>query len=146
MEAVDAYIPLPTRETDKPFLMPVEDIFSISGRGTVVTGRVERGQLKWETKLKSLELSPTVHVLLLVLKCSVNFLILVKLVTTLVFFFVVSKREEIERGQVLAAKGSINPHTKFKCSGLYSDKRRRWTSYSFLHKDIVLSSTSVQLM
>jgi elongation factor Tu len=82
-EALDSYIPTPKREIDKPFLMPVEDVFSISGRGTVVTGRIERGVIKVGEEIEILLRG--------------------------------TKREEIERGQVLAKPGSITPHAKFEC-------------------------------
>ncbi len=115
MEAVDKYIPLPTREIDKPFLMPVEDIFTISGRGTVATGRVERGKVKVGEEVELVGLraeSPK------------------KVVTGVEMFKKLldegtagdnigvllrgTEREEIERGMVLAKPGSITPHTKFK--------------------------------
>ena len=90
MAAVDEYIPTPARAIDKPFLMPIEDVFSISGRGTVVTGRIERGVVNVGEELKS-SASKTLRKLpVLVLKCSANCLIAVKLATTLVFFCVVS--------------------------------------------------------
>ena len=114
-EALDAYIPTPKREIDKPFLMPVEDVFSISGRGTVVTGRIERGIVKVGDEIEIVGIKPTV-----------------KTVCTGVEMFRKlldegqagrqrwnplerNEGEEVERGQVLAKPGSINPHAKFEC-------------------------------
>jgi elongation factor Tu len=115
MEAVDSYIPLPQREIDKPFLMPVEDIFSISGRGTVVTGRVERGKVKIQEEIEIVGLRPEPF----------------KRVVTGVEMFKKlldegqagdnigvllrgTEKDDVERGMVLAKPGSITPHTKFK--------------------------------
>jgi elongation factor Tu len=117
MDAVDSYIPMPAREIDKPFLMPVEDIFSISGRGTVVTGRVERGQVKVQEEIEIVGLRPEPF----------------KRVVTGVEMFKKlldsgqagdnigvllrgTEKDEVERGMVLAKPGSITPHTKFKSS------------------------------
>jgi elongation factor Tu len=116
MDAVDSYIPQPKREVDKPFLMPVEDVFSIAGRGTVATGRIERGRVKVGEEIELIGLKKEV----------------MKTVVTGVEMFRKLldhgeagdnvglllrglKREEIERGQVLAAPGSITPHTTFEC-------------------------------
>jgi len=115
MEAVDNYIPLPQREVDKPFLMPVEDIFSISGRGTVVTGRVERGKVKVQEEVEIVGLRPEPFK---------------RVVTGIEMFKKLldegqagdnvgvllrgTEKDEVERGMVLAKPGSITPHTKFK--------------------------------
>ena len=115
MEAVDTYIPLPQREIDKPFLMPVEDIFSISGRGTVVTGRVERGRVKVQEEVEIVGLRPEPFK---------------RVVTGIEMFKKLldegqagdnigvllrgTEKDEVERGMVLAKPGSITPHTKFK--------------------------------
>jgi len=115
MEAIDTYIPLPQREIDRPFLMPVEDIFSISGRGTVVTGRVERGKVKVQEEVEIVGLRPEPF----------------KRVVTGVEMFKKrldegqagdnigvllrgTEKDDVERGMVLAMAGSITPHTKFK--------------------------------
>jgi elongation factor Tu len=115
MDAVDSYIPEPTRDLDKPFLMPIEDVFTITGRGTVVTGRVEQGQIKIGDEIEIVGIHEKVE----------------KTVVTGVEMFNKTldqaqagdnagallrgtKREEVERGQVLAKPGSINPHTHFK--------------------------------
>ena len=117
MDAVDSYIPMPPREIDKPFLMPVEDIFSISGRGTVVTGRVERGKVKVQEEIEIVGLRPEPF----------------KRVVTGVEMFKKlldegqagdnigvllrgTEKDDVERGMVLAKPGSITPHTKFKAS------------------------------
>ena len=117
MDAVDSYIPMPQRETDKPFLMPVEDIFSISGRGTVVTGRVERGKVKVQEEIEIVGLRPEPF----------------KRVVTGVEMFKKlldegqagdnigvllrgTEKDDVERGMVLAKPGSITPHTKFTSS------------------------------
>jgi elongation factor Tu len=117
MEAVDSYIPMPERQIDKPFLMPVEDIFSISGRGTVVTGRVERGKVKIQEEVAIVGLRPEPF----------------KRVVTGVEMFKKlldegqagdnigvllrgTEKEDVERGMVLAKPGSITPHTKIKAS------------------------------
>ena len=121
MAAVDAYIPTPERATDKPFFMPVEDVFSITGRGTVATGRVERGTVKVGEEVEIVGIMDSLEkLLLLVLKCSENFLMKVKLEIILVFFLRGVQRNEIERGQVLAKPGSIKPHTTFQSSSLCS--------------------------
>ena len=115
MEEVDAYIPQPERATDQPFLMPVEDIFSITGRGTVATGRVERGTVKVGDTVELVGLTNEVrdvvvtgvemfHKLLDVAEAGDNIGLLLRGV----------QRDEIERGQVLAAPKTIKPHTKFK--------------------------------
>ncbi|RKJ17372.1 elongation factor Tu, partial [Butyricicoccus sp. 1XD8-22] len=115
MDAVDEYIPTPTRETDKPFMMPVEDVFSITGRGTVATGRVERGQVKVGEEVEIIGLAEeskktTVtgvemfRKLLDYAEAGDNIGALLRGVA----------REDIQRGQVLAKPGTITPHTKFK--------------------------------
>jgi elongation factor Tu len=113
MEALDAYIPIPQREVDKPFMMPIEDVFSISGRGTVVTGRVERGKVKVGEEVEIVGFKPTekkvvtgVEMFRKLLDEGVagdNIGVLLRGV----------EKEDVERGQVLAKGGSIKPHTKF---------------------------------
>jgi elongation factor Tu len=114
MEALDSYVPLPQREIDKPFLMPIEDVFSISGRGTVVTGRVERGQVKVGEEVEIVGFKATekkvvtgVEMFRKLLDAGVagdNIGVLLRGV----------EKDDVERGQVLAKPGSIKPHTKFK--------------------------------
>jgi elongation factor Tu len=114
MDGVDSYIPLPTRETDKPFLMPVEDIFSISGRGTVVTGRIERGTVRMEEEIEIVGIRPTVARVVTGIEMFNKLLDSGQAGDNVGILLRGTKREEVERGQVLAAKGSITPHKKFK--------------------------------
>jgi elongation factor Tu len=114
MDGVDSYIPLPTRETEKPFLMPVEDIFSISGRGTVVTGRIERGTVKMEEEIEIVGIRPTVARVVTGIEMFNKLLESGQAGDNVGILLRGTKREEVERGQVLAAKGSITPHKKFK--------------------------------
>ena len=115
MDAVDSYIPTPERDTDKPFLMPIEDVFTITGRGTVVTGRVERGQVK---------VGYTVHIVGLMEESKQTVVTGVEMFRKLLDYAETGdnigcllrgiERKEVERGQVLAKPGSIHPHTKFE--------------------------------
>jgi elongation factor Tu len=114
MEAVDAYIPQPAREVDKPFLMPVEDVFSISGRGTVVTGRVERGVIKVGEEVEIVGLKATVKTTVTGVEMFRKLLDSGQAGDNIGALLRGTKREDVERGQVLAAPGSITPHTKFK--------------------------------
>jgi len=114
MAAVDAYIPQPTREIDKPFLMPVEDVFSISGRGTVVTGRVERGIVKVGEEVEIVGLKATVKTTVTGVEMFRKLLDQGQAGDNIGALLRGTKREDVERGQVLAAPGSITPHTKFK--------------------------------
>jgi len=115
MDAVDTYIPTPTRDTDKPFLMPVEDVFTITGRGTVATGRVERGMLKLNEPIEIVgitETRTTVATGIEMFRKLLDFAVAGDNVGVLLRGI---NREEIQRGQVLAKPGSVNPHKKFKC-------------------------------
>jgi elongation factor Tu len=114
MEAVDAYIPQPERAVDMPFLMPVEDVFSISGRGTVVTGRVERGIIKVGEEVEIVGLRPTVKTTVTGVEMFRKLLDQGQAGDNIGALLRGTKREEVERGQVLAKPGSITPHTKFK--------------------------------
>ena len=114
MEAVDAYVPVPTREIDKPFLMPVEDVFSISGRGTVVTGRVERGQVKVSEEVEIVGIRDTRKTVCTGVEMFRKVLDSGQAGDNVGLLLRGIKREEVERGQVVAAPGSITPHTKFK--------------------------------
>jgi elongation factor Tu len=114
MDAVDSYIPLPQRDTEKPFLMPVEDIFSISGRGTVVTGRIERGIVKMEQEIEIVGIKPTVARVVTGIEMFNKLLDSGQAGDNVGVLLRGTKREEVERGQVLAAKGSITPHKKFR--------------------------------
>jgi elongation factor Tu len=114
MEAVDAYIPQPTRPKDKPFLMPIEDVFSISGRGTVVTGRVERGVIKVGDEVEIVGLKPTTKTVATGVEMFRKLLDQGEAGDNVGVLLRGTKREEVERGQVLAAPGTITPHTKFQ--------------------------------
>ncbi|MCE2920627.1 MAG: elongation factor Tu, partial [Roseomonas sp.] len=114
MEAVDAYIPQPERPIDRPFLMPIEDVFSISGRGTVVTGRVERGIVKVGEEVEIIGLKPTVKTTVTGVEMFRKLLDQGQAGDNIGALLRGTKREDVERGQVLAAPGSITPHTKFK--------------------------------
>jgi elongation factor Tu len=114
MEAVDAYIPQPARALDRPFLMPVEDVFSISGRGTVVTGRVERGIIKVGEEVEIVGLKDTVKTTVTGVEMFRKLLDSGQAGDNIGALLRGTKREDVERGQVLAAPGSITPHTQFK--------------------------------
>jgi elongation factor Tu len=114
MEAVDSYIPQPERPKDRPFLMPIEDVFSISGRGTVVTGRVERGVIKVGDEVEIVGLRPTTKTVVTGVEMFRKLLDQGEAGDNIGALLRGTKREEVERGQVLAAPGSITPHTKFK--------------------------------
>ncbi len=116
MEACDTYIPQPKREKDKPFLMPVEDVFSISGRGTVVTGRVERGVIKVGEEIEIIGLRPTTKTTVTGVEMFRKLLDQGEAGDNIGALLRGTKKEEVERGQVLAHVGSITPHKKFKGS------------------------------
>ncbi|MEZ5647991.1 MAG: elongation factor Tu [Alphaproteobacteria bacterium] len=114
MDAVDSYIPQPARPKDKPFLMPIEDVFSISGRGTVVTGRVEKGIVKVGDELEIVGLKPTLKTTCTGVEMFRKLLDQGEAGDNVGVLLRGTKREEVERGQVLAKPGSITPHKKFK--------------------------------
>jgi elongation factor Tu len=114
MQAVDEYIPQPDRPKDRPFLMPIEDVFSISGRGTVVTGRIERGIVKVGEEVEIIGLKPTVKTVVTGVEMFRKLLDQGEAGDNIGALLRGTKREEVERGQVLAKPGSITPHTKFK--------------------------------
>jgi elongation factor Tu len=115
MEAVDSYIPQPERPKDRPFLMPIEDVFSISGRGTVVTGRVERGVVKVGEEVEIVGLKDTVKTVVTGVEMFRKLLDQGEAGDNIGALLRGTKREDVERGQVLAAPGSITPHTHFQC-------------------------------
>ena len=131
MEAVDSFIPQPERAKDKPFLMPVEDVFSISGRGTVVTGRVERGIVKVNEEIEIVGLKPTVKTVVTGVEMFRKLLDQGEAGDNIGALLRGTKREDVERGQVLAKPGSITPHTKFKaeCYILTKDEGGRHTPF-----------------
>ncbi len=113
IETLDSYIPEPAREVDKPFLMPVEDVFSISGRGTVATGRVETGKLQVNDKLSRVGIKETIEVVCTGVEMFRKILDSAEAGDNVGVLLRGIKKDEIERGMVLAAPGSITPHTKF---------------------------------
>jgi elongation factor Tu len=113
LDAVDSYIPQPEREIDKPFLMPVEDVFSISGRGTVVTGRIERGEVKVSEKVEIVGIRDTVTTVCTGVEMFRKLLDSGQAGDNVGLLLRGTKREDVERGQVVAKPGSITPHTKF---------------------------------
>ncbi len=114
MKAVDEYIPTPQRDTDKPFLMPVEDVFTITGRGTVATGRVERGVIKLNEEVELVGIKPTRKVVITGIEMFRKSLDEARSGDNAGLLLRGINRTEIEKGQVLAKPGSITPHTKFK--------------------------------
>jgi elongation factor Tu len=114
-EALDTYIPLPERAIDGAFLMPVEDVFSISGRGTVVTGRIERGIVKVGEEIEIVGIKPTVKTTCTGVEMFRKLLDQGQAGDNVGILLRGTKREDVERGQVLAKPGSINPHTDFEC-------------------------------
>jgi elongation factor Tu len=113
MEAVDSFIKEPTRDVDKPFIMPVEDVFTISGRGTVVTGRVERGVVKVGEEIEIVGFKPTQKTVATGIEMFRKLLDEGRAGDNIGVLLRGTKREEVERGQVLAKPASITPHTKF---------------------------------
>jgi elongation factor Tu len=113
-EALDTYIPEPKRAIDGAFLMPIEDVFSISGRGTVVTGRIERGVVKVGEEIEIVGIKPTVKTICTGVEMFRKLLDQGQAGDNVGILLRGTKREEVERGQVLAKPGSITPHTKFE--------------------------------
>jgi elongation factor Tu len=114
MAAIDAYIPEPVRDTDKPFLMPIEDVFSISGRGTVVTGRVDRGIVKVSEEVEIVGITDTLKTVCTGVEMFRKILDEGRAGDNIGVLLRGTKRTEVQRGQVVAKPGSIKPHTKFK--------------------------------
>ncbi len=114
VETLDSYIPDPVRETDKPFLMPIEDIFSIEGRGTVVTGRIERGQVKVNEEIEIVGIRPTTKTVVTGIEMFNKQLDSGLAGDNAGVLLRGTKKDEVERGQVLCKPGSINPHTEFE--------------------------------
>ena len=114
MEALDTYVPLPTREVDKPFMMPIEDVFSISGRGTVVTGRVERGKVKVGEEIEIVGFRPTVKKVVTGVEMFRKLLDAGEAGDNIGVLLRGVEKTDVERGQVLCKPGTLLPHTKFK--------------------------------
>ena len=114
MEALDSYVPIPQREIEKPFLMPIEDVFSISGRGTVVTGRVDRGQVKVGEEVEIVGFKPTEKKVVTGVEMFRKLLDSGQAGDNIGVLLRGVEKDDVERGQVLCKPGSIKPHTKFK--------------------------------
>jgi len=114
MEALDSYIPLPERETDKPFMMPIEDVFSISGRGTVVTGRIERGKVKVGEEIEIVGFKPTVKKIVTGVEMFRKLLDEGQAGDNVGILLRGVEKSDVERGQVLSKPGTMTPHSKFK--------------------------------
>ncbi len=115
MDAVDSFVPQPVRDKDKPFLMPVEDVFTISGRGTVATGRIERGVIKIQEEVEIVGFKPTVKTVVTGIEMFRKLLDSGEAGDNVGVLLRGVKRDDVERGQVLAKPGSITPHKKFQC-------------------------------
>jgi elongation factor Tu len=122
MEAIDNYVPEPVRDIEKPFLMPVEDVFSISGRGTVVTGRVERGMIKVGEEVEIVGIRPTIKTICTGVEMFRKTLDQGQAGDNVGLLLRGTKRDDVERGQVVAKTGSITPHTKFKAESYILSK------------------------
>jgi len=131
MAAVDSYVPVPQRDIDKAFLMPIEDVFSISGRGTVVTGRIERGIIKVGDKVQIVGISPTQETTVTGVEMFRKLLDEGRAGDNVGCLLRGTKKEDVERGQVLAKPGSITPHTKFmgECYVLTKEEGGRHTPF-----------------
>jgi len=131
MAQVDAYIPQPARAVDKPFLMPIEDVFSISGRGTVITGRVERGIVNVGDEMEIIGIRPTVKTIVTGVEMFSKLLDQGQAGDNIGALLRGTKREDVERGQVLAKPGSITPHTNFEAEAyiLTKDEGGRHTPF-----------------
>ncbi|MCC7356608.1 MAG: elongation factor Tu [Candidatus Doudnabacteria bacterium] len=131
VEALDTFIPDPVRETDKPFLMPIEDIFSIEGRGTVVTGRIERGEININTEVEIVGIRPTTKTTVTGIEMFNKQLDSGVAGDNAGILLRGTKKDEVERGQVLAKPGSITPHTEFEaeCYILNKDEGGRHTPF-----------------
>jgi elongation factor Tu len=131
MDAIDSFIPEPQRDIDKPFLMPIEDVFSISGRGTVVTGRAERGIIKVGDNIEIVGIRPTFKTVCTGVEMFRKLLDEGRAGDNIGVLLRGTKRDEVERGQVVAVPGSITPHTKFKaeCYILSKEEGGRHTPF-----------------
>ena len=134
-EAVDSYIPEPERDNDKPFLMPVEDVFSITGRGTVATGRVERGVLEVGNEVEIVGLTEEKRkVVVTGVEMFRKLLDRAETGDNIGALLRGVQRNEIERGQVLCQPGTIHPHTHFKGRGIRTEEGRRRKTYTVLQR------------
>jgi len=134
MDAIDSHIPLPTREIDKPFLMCIEDVFNIEGRGTVVTGRVERGELNKMSDVEIVGLKDTRKTVATDIEMFRKLLDKASAGDNVGVLLRGTKKEEVERGMVLAKPGSIKPHTKFKAEVYVLSKEEGGRHTPFFNK------------
>jgi elongation factor Tu len=144
MDSVDEKIPTPMRETDKPFLMPIEDVFSISGRGTVATGRVERGIVKVNDKLQLVGLRDTRETVVTGIEMFNKILDEGRAGENVGILLRGLEKNDVERGMVLAAPNTCKPHKKFKGAVYVLTKEEGGRHKPFFTVNTVLSSTSVQ--
>lgn len=133
MDKVDEYIPTPTREVDKPFLLPIEDIFTITGRGTVVTGRCERGTVKLNEEVEIVGIKPTRKAVVTGIEMFRKTLDFAQAGDNAGILLRGVNREDVERGQVLAKIGSIKPYKKFKAQ-IYALKKEEGGRHTAFHK------------
>ena len=143
MAAIDSYIPQPKRDIDKPYLMPLEDVFSIAGRGTVVTGRIERGVVKVGDEIEIVGIKPTQKTVVTGVEMFRKLLDAGEAGDNVGVLLRGVKKEDVERGMVLAKPGSITPHTKFKAEAYILTKEEGGRHTPFF-KGTVPSSTSVR--
>ena len=134
MEAIDAFIPLPAREVDKPFLMCIEDVFNIEGRGTVVTGRVERGVLERMSDVEIVGIKDTRKTVATDIEMFRKLLDKATAGDNVGVLLRGTKKEDVERGMVLAKPGSITPHTAFQGGSLCALEGRRWPAHAILYQ------------
>ena len=144
VETLDTYIPEPERAIDQPFLMPIEDVFSISGRGTVVTGRVERGIVKVGEEVEIVGVKATVKTTCTGVEMFRKLLDEGRAGENVGVLLRGTKRDDVERGQVLAKPGSIKPHTKFDGRGVRAGARKRVVVTRRSSRATVRSSTSAR--
>ena len=134
MDAVDSYIPMPERQKDKPFLMPVEDVFSITGRGTVATGRIERGVVKVGDKVERVGIKETKDTVVTGVEMFRKLLDVAEAGDNVGLLLRGLEKEDVERGMVLAAPKSITPHTKFKGKAYILTKEEGGTAHAVLQR------------
>ena len=134
MDAVDAYVPMPERDVDRPFLMPIEDIFSISGRGTVVTGRVERGKIKVGTEMEIVGIRPTMRRVVTGVEMFRKLLDEGQAGDNVGLLLRGTPKNEVERGQVVAETGSITPHTKCQAEAYVLTREEGGTAHAVFHR------------
>ena len=143
MQAVDDYIPTPERDSDKPFMMPVEDVFSITGRGTVATGRVERGQIKVGEEVEIIGIHETSKTTVTGVEMFRKLLDYAEAGDNIGALLRGVAREDVQRGQVLAAPGSITPHTNSKLKYTFYLKTKVDVT---LHSSVTTAHNSISVL